>query len=382
MLISLLFTLLLSASFVFGEDYEDSINRIVANLRPKDSLSESGPTSYNLAERMKYFSVPGVSIAVSHGGKLAWARSFGVKDRDNLSLCDTNTLFQAASVSKPISTTILLNLVERGFLDLDKPVNCYLKDWQVPFSVLTETTPVTLRHLASHSAGMTVHGFPGYELGQPLPTIPQILNGLPPANTKPVFVAFKPGVNFKYSGGGFCVIQLAITETANLDFESLAKKYVFQPTSMSRSTFEQPLSEGFLGNVAEGHSKDGSKIRGGWHVYPELAAAGLWTTPSDLLKWSASLANAWQGNQNAFLSCSVAKEMLTAQAGGCGLGIFVRGDGASFYFSHGGANAGYRSFLLFYPQTGNGLAIMCNGDGADELQNEIVRAVIAEYGWK
>ena len=382
MLIPLLFTLLFSASFVFGEDYEDSINRIVANVRPKANLSDNGPASYNLVERMKFFSVPGVSIALSHGGKLAWARTFGVKDKDNLYLCDTNTLFQAASISKPISTTILLNLVEREFLELDKPVNFYLKDWRVPSSVLTETSPVTLRHLASHSAGMTVHGFPGYEFGQPLPTIPQILNGLTPANTRPVFVAYQPGEKFQYSGGGFCVIQLAITETANLDFESLAKKYVFQPTSMSRSTFQQPLSEVFLGNVAAGHSKDGTKIKGGWHIYPELAAAGLWTTPSDLLKWATSLSNAWQGNQSAFLSCSLAKEMLAAQAGGCGLGIFFRGKGDSFYFYHGGANAGYRSFLLFYPQTGNGIAIMCNGDGADELQSEIVSAVIAEYGWK
>jgi len=378
---ALVLVLFLSISFIFGQDDEFLIDRIITNLRPKGESSEATHTSYSLMERMEYFSVPGISFAVSHRGRLTWARTFGVKDKENLLLCDTNTLFQAASISKPISTTILLSLVDKGVLELDKPVNNYLKDWQVPFSILTETSPVTLRQLASHSAGMTVHGFPGYAAGQTLPTISQILGGFPPANTQPIFSAFKPGTRFQYSGGGFCIIQLALTETTHLDFQSLAQKYVFQPTSMSRSTFEQPLSAGFLDNVAKGHDKYGREIKGGWHTYPELAAAGLWTTPSDLLKWAIALANAWQGLQSDLLSRSSAKEMLTARLGSCGLGIFISSNGESFSFNHGGANAGYRSFLLFFPKTGDGIAIMCNGDGADDLQNEIVRAVIAEYGW-
>lgn len=376
------FILFLSVSFVCGEDYQDSINRIVTNLRPKADSSGNIPSPYSLIERMEHFSVPGVSLAVSHGGHLAWARTFGFKDKENSLLCDTNTLFQAASISKPIATTILLKLVDQRVLDLDKPVNNYLKSWQVQPSPLTETSPVTLRYLASHSSGMTVHGFPGYATGQPLPTVPQILNGLQPANTKPVDVVFKPGTKFQYSGGGFCVIQLAITETTKMNFESLAQKYIFQPTLMSRSTFEQPLSGRFLDNVAEGHLKNGAKIKGGWHTYPELAAAGLWTTPSDLLRWAIALAKDWQGDKNSLLSSSSAKEMLTPQLGDCGLGIFVRGNGNSFCFNHGGANAGYRSFLLFFPLSGDGIAIMCNSDGADELLNEVVSAVITEYGWK
>ncbi len=364
-----------------SETTDAAIARVTAGLRPGAVAKGRPPTSFRLAERMEHYHVPGVSIAVVDSGRIAWARGFGVKEVGTVDSVTATTLFQAASISKPVAATAMLRLVEEGRLDLDTPVNRYLTSWKVPENAFTAREPVTLRRIVSHSAGLTVHGFPGYAAGEPLPTVPQILDGAPPANTAPVRVDTLPGAISRYSGGGVTVEQLLMTDVTGEPFPELMKRLVLDPAGMARSTYEQPLPEQRRGEEAAGYRSDGTPIEGRWHTYPEMAAAGLWTTPTDLLKWAMAITAARDGAPDGLLSQEMAREMLTPQKGDFGLGPGLGGTGSGFHFGHGGANEGFRCQLIYFPETGQGAAVMTNGDGGGGLAQEILLAVASEYGW-
>ncbi|HKG96001.1 MAG TPA: serine hydrolase domain-containing protein, partial [Gemmatimonadaceae bacterium] len=294
--------------------------------------------------------------------------------------------FQAASISKPVAATAMLRLVERGALALDADVNRYLASWRVPETALTATEKVTLRRLASHTAGLTVHGFPGYPAGDPLPTPVQVLNGDPPANTEPVRVDAVPGTTCRYSGGGTVVMQQLLVDATGAPFPALMRELVLGPAGMTHATFEQPLPPGLAGAAARAHDDAGAVLPGGWRVYPELAAAGLWATPTDLAAWAVAIADARAGRPDALLSRDTAGEMLAApwrDAGGDGVGLgpFVGGHGRGFHFGHGGTNAGFHSELIAYPDAGVGAAVMANGDSSPLLIRELLLALAAEYDW-
>jgi len=360
---------------------EAAVARITAGLEPGTVVKGRAPVSFRLAERMEHYHVPGVSIAVVDSGRIVWARGFGVKEVGTADSVTAATLFQAASISKPVAATAMLRLVEDGRLDLDAPVNRYLTSWKVPDNAFTAREPVTLRRIVSHNAGLTVHGFPGYAAGEPLPTVPQILDGAPPANTPAVRVDTLPGAISRYSGGGVTVEQLVMTDVTGEAFPELMKRLVLDPAGMTRSTYEQPLPAQRRGEEAAGYRSDGTPIEGRWHTYPEMAAAGLWTTPTDLLKWAMAITAARDGAPDALLSQETATEMLTPQKDDYGLGPGLGGTGAGFHFGHGGANEGFRCQLIYFPERGQGAAVMTNGDGGGGLAQEILLAVAAEYGW-
>ena len=334
-----------------------------------------------LAERMANYKVPGVSIAVIEGGRVSWARGVGVKEAGKPDSVTPATLFQAASISKPVAATAMLRLVERGTLALDTNVNTYLTSWKVPDNKFTAKEKVTLRRIVSHTAGLTVHGFPGYEPNAPLPTVVQVLNGEKPANTGPVRVDTTPGAIERYSGGGTTIMQQLLVDVTKKPFPALMQELVLGPAGMTSSTYEQPLPAARAGEAAHAHGGDGSVVPGGWHVYPEMAPAGLWTTPTDLLKWAIAITDARSGRSTALLSQAMTTQMLTAQKDQVGLGPFVGGTGRNFHFGHGGANEGFHSELIMYPELGVGAAVMTNGDGGPPLIREILRSLAAEYGW-
>ena len=355
------------------------IERVVRGLRP--SVEVSGrPVRWSLEERMAHHRVPGVSIAVIEHGRVAWARGFGVRSVTTREPVTPATLFQAASISKPVAATAMLRLVERGTLDLDADVNRYLASWKVPESPHTVTEKVTLRRLASHTAGLTVHGFPGYRATDTVPTVVQVLNGEKPANTRPVRVDTTPGAIWRYAGGGTTVMQQLLTDVTGKPFPALMEELVLGPAGMTRSTYEQPLPAARAPEAAHAHRRDGQPVAGGWHVYPEMAAAGLWTTPTDLAKWALAIADARAGRPGAILSQRTATQMLTEVKGGVGIGPFLEGAGRDFEFGHGGANEGFHSRLFYLPELGIGAAVMTNGNGGPFLIGEIVRALVAEYG--
>ncbi len=351
---------------------------VETGLQPAVVVEGSASGGRQLTDEMRALNVPGVAIAVVRGGKLDWAQGYGVIAKDGPAVT-ADTLFQAGSVSKPVAAVTALTLVQNGTLSLDAPISTALKSWTLPENDFTRASPVTLRRLLSHTAGTTVHGFAGYAAGAPVPTVPQILDGAAPANSPAVRVDQPVGVRYRYSGGGYTIAQLALIDTAKAPFPAIARTRLFTPLGMARSTYDQPLPAG-TPNVALAYDEAGKPIAGGPHTYPELAAAGLWTSASDLARFVIEVQNAAKG-QGKVLSEKTAREMLTPQPGGWGLGFKVTGQGKALAFFHDGSNAGYKATLIGHPETGDGAVILTNGDQGYQLGQEILRGIALTYGW-
>lgn len=360
-----------------NSDTERRIARIVNGLRPAVMFADEAPGK--LVERMNDLRVPGVSIAVIHGGAVHWARGFGVAAIGGPPVLP-ETLFQAGSISKPVAAVAALALVQDGKLDLDADVNLALKSWKIPANSYSDEAKVTLRKLLNHSAGITVHGFPGYAAGGPVPSLVDILDGTPPANTAPIRVDTAPGKQFRYSGGGYTIMQQLLIDVTGKPFPDLLEEMVLKPFGMIHSGFFQPLPAGRAPTTATPYRRDGAPVPGGPHTYPELAAAGLWTTPTDVARFAVALQSAWAGRNRSVLSPSTTMQMLTPGLGDYGLGPVVRGAPPHRRFLHEGINDGFVNMMLAF-ETGDGAVIMTNGTGGWQLVREIMHGIAAEYGW-
>ena len=325
--------------------------------------------------------VPGVSIAVIHDGRIDWAKGYGVRESRKGDRVDTDTLFQAASISKPVSAAAALGMVARNQLALDEDVNRRLESWKVPENELTRDEPVTLRRLLSHSAGLTMHGVPEFTAGAEVPTLVQILNGEFAAAKESMRLVAEPGSVHRYSGGGYIVLQLLLTDVAGRPFAPLARELVLRPAGMSSSTFEQPLPERLRHRAAVGHHRDGTPIRGSWHTLPEQAAGGLWTTPGDLAHFMIEVWRSYHGQSETLLPQRLARLMLTPQIGEFGLGFYLPDAGVA-RFQHGGGNAGYRCHTVLSVGTADGVVIMTNGDGGEQVIWKLFEVIAQAYGWK
>lgn len=345
------------------------------NLFP--AVIEAGAKPLSLFDRMEAYGVPGISVAVIHQGKLDWARGWGVRDTQSCQPVTPDTAFQAASISKAVTAALALRMVEQGRIALDRDINTYLRSWRLPNT--TAASPITLHGLLSHTAGLNVHGFPGYRAGIAVPAAIQVLNGQPPANTEAVRVTTAPGSEWRYSGGGYVIAQVALEDVTGKSFERLAAEEIFHRVGMRQSTFSQPPVQTIAANSAKAHS-DGKVIPGGYHVYPELAPAGLWTTAGDLARLLIDLQASANGQPARILSPAMAKAMLTPVKGDWGLGPALSGTGASRRFGHDGVNEGFQSTMVAYVEKGEGVVVLTNGAGK-RLADEIVRAVAADYGW-
>lgn len=322
---------------------------------------------------MEELHVPAVSIAVMEAGKIAWTTAYGPVTKD--------TMFQAASISKPVAATAALHMMQNGNFTLDENVNDKLKSWKVPDNEFTKEKKVTLRGIMSHSAGLTVHGFPGYEAGAEVPSLVQILNGVKPANTAAIRVDILPGTKWRYSGGGYTVMQQLMIDRMNWTFPQIMDRMVLSKIGMKHSTYEQPLPKKLESHAAIAHNGEGQPIPGKWHTYPEMAAAGLWTTPSDLALWAIEIREAYLGKSNKVIERSTAQQMLTRQYQSHGLGPGLAGSGSTLSFQHGGSNAGYQCVLVMLAESGNGVVVMTNGDRGGRLGGEIVKALAQINSW-
>lgn len=357
------------------------VDAIENNLLPSIIIEGHDNEGFNILDRMENYRVPGVSIAFSNRGDIVWARGYGHTSADSSRKVDEHTLFQAASISKPVAALAALSMVEEGKIGLDEDVNQYLKDWQVEENLYTVNEKVTLRRILSHSAGLTVHGFGGYSYQDDVPSTIQVLKGEDPANSGRIYPDTIPGAMYKYSGGGYTVMQKMLSDITAKDFPVIIDEYVLSKIGMGSSTYRQPLPAEFFENAAAGHLQDGSMIEGRWHTYPEMAAAGLWTTPSDLLKYALEVQRSYAGESNKVLSQEMVKEMLSPQMNNHGLGPGTRGSGETATFGHGGSNAGFRCQLLAFTELGQGVAIMTNGDMGGYLMDEILRSFSSIYDW-
>ncbi len=163
---------------------EARIKRVENGLLPPTRIKGEAATGMKLPDRMQFYKSPAVSVAVINEGRMEWARAYGTLEAGGKVPATVTSVFQAASLSKPVTAMVALRLVQERKLDLDADVNGSLKSWKIPENEFTKTQKVTLRHLLSHSAGLTVPGFLGYASDAPLPTVIQMLDGTPPETTR------------------------------------------------------------------------------------------------------------------------------------------------------------------------------------------------------
>jgi CubicO group peptidase (beta-lactamase class C family) len=346
-------------------------------------FGNSGPFTPNqtLLDRMRYYHVPGVSIAVINDGVLAWAQGYGVGAESTSAPVQTNTRFAAASITKVAIGLAVLRLVQQGRLDLDTNVNDYLTSWKIPDSPHTQQSKVTLRGLLSHGAGLSTFGFWAYRPSQPIPTLIDILNGAPTVNSVPVRSARPPNTEWHYSSGGYCVIQQLLIDVCQQPFPDLMADLVLTPLEMHNSVVAlTPLADQWA-VTAHGHDATGAPIAERWRAHPELASAGLWSTASDIAKFAIAIQRAHAGDSNAYLSPELIGQMLTPQISNWGLGVALDGAGFALRFTHGGAALGFRSYLSAYCQRGQGAVILTNGERGDHLCIEVLHALARVYGW-
>ncbi|MGH9494544.1 MAG: serine hydrolase [Candidatus Sulfotelmatobacter sp.] len=363
-----------------ANDPATRLQRIEATAVDLPSAPGEAPSRLSLAELMKTYNVPGLSIAVIENFKIVDAKAYGVIAPGSATAVATRTLFQAGSISKPVAATGALYLVEHGKLALDENVNDKLKTWKLPENDFTKTEKVTLRRLMSHTAGITIHGFPGYDVDAPVPTLVQIFNGEKPANTEPIRVDTVPGTIERYSGGGVTIEQQMMIDVTGRAFPLFMRETVLDKIGMSDSSYEQPLPPNRAAMTAGGTYADGKAVHGKWHVYPEMAAAGLWTTPTDLAKFAIEIALSKNGKSNRILSQKMAQEMLTPVKEEAGLGFFMEKDNPG-QFGHNGADEGFQALLTMNADTGNGLAMMADSDNGISVMNWVLRRVAKEYSW-
>lgn len=356
------------------------ISHVENGLLPASAVEGAPLQGMPLAERMAALKVPGISIALINHGAIEWARGYGWADVAAGRRVTEHTRFQAGSISKPLTAMAALSLVQAGKLSLDGDVNRQLSAWKLPDNAYTDQRKVSLRDLLSHTAGIGVHGFSGYAAGTPVPSLLELLDGKAPANSAPVRVENLPGSAWKYSGGGYEIVQLLLTEASQQPFEQFMQHAVLDKLGMSESAFVLPAA--WKGLASDAHHADGSMVPGKYHRYPEMAAAALWSTPSDLARFIIDIQKSAAGNSNKVLSQKTVQEMLAPGIEAFGLGLFLgEKTDAHQNFYHGGGNEGFQNMLFAYTSTGQGAVVMSNSDNGMQLIEEVLRAIAREYGW-
>ena len=265
-------TLFVGQVFAQNKSLPKRIAAVENNLIP--FVPVKGFKGWNIIDRMRYYKVPGVSIAVIKDYKIDWAKGYGLADTSKNIPVTTETMFSAGSISKFLMAVTALKMVDNGQIELEKSINDYLTSWKITENDFTKKTPITLRMLLSHSAGTSQSSYFGFTPTQPLPTIVEILNGAKISETRPVVVNSEPNSSFRYSGGGSIIAQLALMDVSKKSFSDLTQELLFDKLGMTNSTFEQPVPSKFAKQSSWAYSS-ASWFKGMPYVYPQQAAAGF-----------------------------------------------------------------------------------------------------------
>lgn len=369
------------ANTKYSEEIESKIKEVESNLGGWAQI-EGEKSQWTLAERMKQYYIHGLGIAVIRNYKIEWARGYGMMDTATKAPVTIQTLFQAGSISKSLNGVGLLKLVQDKKLDLNADINDYLKTWKFPYDTVSHGKKISLANLLSHTAGLTIHGFPGYERGDTIPSLTDILNGKAPANTKAVRSMFEPGLRFKYSGGGTTISQLMLMDITGQAYDTYMWENILKPLGMTMSSYTQPPAKDKEKFLATGYDYDGVAVKGKSNVYPEQGAAGLWTNPTDIANYIIETQLSLQGKSNKVLSQEMTKLRLTPFVdSSSALGVFIEMKGSEKYFGHNGADQGFLSTYKGSLENGNGVVVMVNSNNGNIL-NEVVNSVATVYGWK
>jgi CubicO group peptidase (beta-lactamase class C family) len=370
----------------YAQSPDSATVEVLKNIRAVENnlagINGTGKDSaWNIQSRMDYYKIKGVSVAVIHNYKIEWTKGYGWADEDARIPVSPETRFQAASISKSLNAVGVLNLAQENKLNLQADINQYLTSWKFPYDINSKGKKISTIELLSHTAGLNVHGFEGYQMGATLPTIVQILNGQPPANSAAIRSMIEPQLRSEYSGGGITISQLIVMDITRIPYALFMKEEVLTPLGMTGSSYEQPMNiDSTL--LATGYRANGDEVPGKYHVYPEQAAAGLWTNPTDLSKYIIETQLAYEGNSAKVLNQTMTRLRLTPNGDvHAALGVFIDNPGGAVYFQHGGANEGFRCQYMGSLSGGDGLVIMVNSDNGDIIP-EIVNSIARVYHWK
>jgi CubicO group peptidase (beta-lactamase class C family) len=375
-----LFTTVFAQGKKYSPEIETNIKAVENNLGFWVRIAEE--PNLALKDRMNFYHVMGVSIAVIKDYKIEWTRAYGWADSAEQRRVNTGTLFQAGSISKSLNGIGLLKLAQDKKLNLYADVNDYLKTWKFPYDSLAKGKKISVANLLSHTAGLGVHGFPGYERGDPIPSLVEVLNGKTPANTAAVRLELEPGLKHQYSGGGTTISQLILQDVSRKPYDVFMWQNVLKPMGMTNSSYTQPPLVSKQKIMASGYYSDGKEVKGKFHIYPEQAAAGLWTNPTDLAHYIIETQLALLGKSNKVLSQEMTKLRLTPYVDeSAALGVFIVKRGEQTFFHHSGSDEGFVSQYYGSMEGGNGVVVMVNSDkGA--ITEEIINSVATVYGWK
>jgi CubicO group peptidase (beta-lactamase class C family) len=360
---------------------DEKILGVEKGLLPAGIIAGEPAKTFSVNDRMQYFDVPGLSIAVIKDYQIEWARSYGVKEKGTNDSVTLNTMFQAASMSKPVTAMIALKLEEEKKVNLKQDINQQLKTWHLPENEFTRQRAVTPELLLLHMGGLNVPSFPGYSISDSIPGLTDILDGRSPSNTEAVKAVMVPNTKWSYSGGGYTVLQLLMEDASGTSFPKLMKESLFDPLGLENSTFEHHLTEKQQKLTAKAYKEDGEMVAGGYHIYPEKAAAGLWTTPMDYAKMIIELEESCRGESDKIIRPETSRKMLKRYRGDMALGIVLKNTGDSIALAYGGWNEGYICDVYSYLKSGDGVVIMTNSNNGYMLIQEVYRSLAVAYGW-
>ena len=380
LLLALIATALNTLAQKYSPEIEAKIHEVEQNLGARFVIA--GKPRPTLQQRMAYFHINGVSIAVVHNYKIEWARGYGWADSAEQRPVTPQTLFQAASISKSLNGVGVVRLAQEGKLDLYTDINTYLTGWKFPYDSLSKGKKITIANLLSHTGALTVHGFPGYAAGDSLPSVEQILDGKRPANSPAIRSMYEPGLRSEYSGGGITISQLIVMDITHEPYDKYMHDDVLMPMGMTSSFYTQPAPAAKRPLLATGYRPDGQPIEGKYHTYPEEAAAGLWTNPVDLCKYVIETELSYEGKSAKVLDQKYTRLRLTPYIDkSAALGVFIDDRDGARYFQHNGANEGFRAQYFGLIDGGEGVAVMVNSDNGAIIP-ELINSVAAVYNWK
>lgn len=356
------------------------IQEVESNITGPIIINNEKPNT--IEERLARYNIKGLSIAVIQNYKIAWAKGYGWADVEDKKPVTTQTLFEPGSISKTLNAVGILKLAQDKKLDLNTDINTYLTSWKFPYDSISKGKKITLTHILTHHAGLSVHGFPGHDIKGPIPTIYEVLDGKQPSFTPAVRSEFEPDLKYQYSGGGTSISQVILTDITKQDYAHWMDDNVLKPIGMINSTYAQPPSKEKQLMCASAYNRDGTPVSNKFHVYPEQAAAGLWMTPSDLANYIIDMQLAYKGNASKVLNADMVKLHLTPYLNSeAAMGTFIQNLDGAKYFEHSAGNDGFCGEFIGSLEDGNGVVIFLNTDNF-KIIPEIVNSVAKAYQWK
>ena len=356
------------------------IKEVESNITSNIIINDEKPNTID--ERMAKYNIKGISIAVVHNYKIEWAKGYGWANVEEKKPVTPNTLFEPGSISKTLNAVGILKLAQDKKLDLNTDINSYLTSWKFPYDSISKGKKITLTHLLTHHAGLSVHGFPGHDINGPIPTIYEVLDGKQPSFTPAVRSEFEPNLKYQYSGGGTSISQVLLTDITKQAYDVWMDQNVLKPIGMVNSTYAQPPSKEKQLICASAYNRDGTPVSNKFHVYPEQAAAGLWMTPSDLANYVIDMQLAYKGQASKVLNPEMVKLHLTPYNNSeAAMGTFIQDINGAKYFEHSAGNDGFCGEFIGSLEDGNGVVIFLNTDNF-KIIPEIVNSVAKTYQWK